>query len=72
MIIANVGDIWRFVEPNYRRNAGRVSHYLILDQTENKRYGYLYLAMELERGIIVEDLLIDAANIQNYRAEKVE
>ena len=71
MIIASIGEIWRFVSPKWAAYSGKVSHYLILDKVEHKRYDYLYVVMELETGRILNDLLIDAANIQNYRAEVV-
>lgn len=71
MIAVNVGEIWCMREPHYHHHPGRVSHLLVIDRREDKRYGILCTVMYLQTGKIVDDFIFDTANVQNYRMELV-
>lgn len=65
-----VGDIWRFEAPSWEPTRP-IKHYLITAVHGNIRYGCLYSCLELETGITYPDLVLDDANVRNYKARKV-
>jgi hypothetical protein len=66
--VPKVGDIWRFEAPHWSR-CKPVSHYLILEISDEQRK--YYLAQYLEEDTLVYGLIIDESNVRNYNAHKV-
>ena len=70
--LAEIGDIWRFERPSWDAGDKYPAHFLITDRREGTgRYQYLYTAINLRTNETVNDLLLDSANLKNYKAHKV-
>ena len=70
--LAEIGDIWRFERPSWDSSSRYPAHFLITDRRETySRYEYLYTAINLNTNETIDDLLIDSANLKNYKARKV-
>ena len=70
-IEGQVGDIYRFHAPSWNRDSGN-AHYLIMEIPEETYRGrQVYVALHLESGRVVIDLLLDEANVFNYAIKQV-
>lgn len=70
--LAEIGDVWRFECPSWDSSNRYPTHFLITDRREtDSRYQYLYAAINLNTNETIDDLLIDRANLENYKAHKV-
>ena len=70
--LAEIGDVWRFERPKWDSSNRYPTHFLITDRREGTgRYQFLYTAINLNTNEIIDDLLIDRANLENYKAHKV-